>query len=310
MRQLRDQPTVGAAMSESSRKVDRGRGGTAAVFFLVVALELITNPVVVAADRVIALTPLATLGSADTSSSGLAIVAQLEQAIASLPATSMMGLSQVALSVKRLKRQGFAGCEGDLACVAELGVLIGAAVVVTGQVGGLGDARVIYLSAVDTSSGREIGSTTWTPGADDSAAAALIRMLFPAQYTGQLRVLSNVKDALIYVNGNRLGAASAPGYTLPVGTHALRVTHPESRDFVRFVDIRYAAVTEVTVTLQPLPVVQRDLSRRPSAAASEPAHHGFRRWWIIAAGAVGLAALAGAVAYYQADDFEPDITLP
>jgi PEGA domain len=265
-----------------------------------------------AAQRVIALAPLATMGSEDTSAAAQATAAQLERAIAALPATKVLSPVQLSAAVKRAKRPGLATCDGELGCVAELGLLAGAAVVVTGQSGGLGEARVIYLRAVDTTSRKELGSTTWTAGPGDSAAAAVARLLNPAGYTGKLALASAVKDATVYVNGRKLGASSVAAFSLPVGTHALRVTHPEYRDFVRFVDVAYDTTTPVEVVLQPLSIVQRDLVARgggPSTTgpASSP---WYREWWAVAGGATALAVIAGVIAYSATDGFSPDVTLP
>jgi PEGA domain len=227
-----------------------------------------------------------------------------------LPSSALVSASQVALTIKRSKRPILAGCDGDSACIVELGRLLGATVVVTGQSGGLGDARVIYLSAVDVVTGKEIGSTTWTTGSADSATAAVVRLLSPGSYTGTLKLITEVKNATIYVNGRPLGTSSVASFSLPVGTHALRVTHPEFRDFVRFVDVGFDRATEVAVTLQPLPVVQRDLARRRGLGAAESPRSWHRQWWVVVAGAAVIAIVAGTAAYYRADNFDPEVTLP
>lgn len=264
------------------------------------------------AQRVIALAPLATMGSEDTSAAAQATTAQLERAIAALPATKVVSPAQLAAAVKRAKRPGLATCDGELGCVADVGQLAGAAVVVTGQSGGLGEARVIYLRAVDTASRKELGSTTWTAGPGDSAAAAVARLLNPAGYTGKLALTCAVVDATVYVNGRKLGASSTPAFSLPVGTHALRVTHPEYRDFVRFVDVAYDTTTTVDVPLQPLSIVQRDLVEHGGGSSSSGASSSpwYRKWWAVAGGATALAVIAGVIVYSASDGFSPDVTLP
>ena len=269
-------------------------------------------PTTALAQRLVAVAPLATLGSEDTSQGAQAVTAQLERAVAGLPGTTAMTAAQVAAVLKRAKRQGPAGCDGELACVADLGRVVGAAVLITGQLGGLGEARVVYLSAVDTASGKELGSTTWSTGEGDSAAAAVVRLLAPAQYVGKLQLRLSVPSATVYVNGVKLPPSAGGAHVLPVGTHALRVTHPEARDFVRFVDLRFGETTEVEVTLTPLPVVQREVTERRKSPGSERSgqRRWFGSWWAVAGGAALLAAVAGTVTYVLADDFSPDVTLP
>ncbi len=283
-----------------------------------------------AAQRVIAVAPLATMGSEDTSASAQATAASLEKAIAALPATKVIGAAQVAQAIKRARRPALAACDGEPACIAELGQLAGATVLITGQSGGLGEARVLYLRAVAAASGQELGSTTWTAGAGDSAGAAVARLLAPATYVGRLTLAivpptppspsspsgaaasgPAAKDITLYVNGSRFGTAATPSYSLPVGTHALRITHPEHRDFVRFVDIGYGATTEVAVALQPLPVVQSDMEQRRGGSSSGGAGRSWaRRWWVVAGGAAVIGVVAGVIAYSLADDFDPDVTYP
>jgi PEGA domain len=265
---------------------------------------------------VIALAPLATMGSEDTSAAARANAAALEKALAALPSSRVISAATVATSIKRAKRPALLACDGEHACILELGQLTSAQVVVTSQSGGLGDARVLYLRAVDVASGKELGSTTWTTGEGDSAAAAVARLLAPSTYSGRLGLSTSVKNATVYVNGKKLGTTATESYLLPVGTHALRVTHPELRDFVRFVDIRYGATTQVIVALQPLPVVQRDLalhggsSAGADATSSSSSRPWYRRWWAIAGGAVVLGVVAGTVTYAVSDGFDPDVTVP
>lgn len=266
------------------------------------------------AQRAIALAPLATMGNEDTSSSARVTTAELERAISSLPGSKLITSAQLSAALKRAKRPALASCDDELSCVAEAGQAIGAQVVVTGQSGGLGEARVIYLRAVDTAARKELGSTTWTAGPGDSAAAAIARLLNPSGYTGKLSLTVRAEGAAVpatvYVNGKLLGSSTVGSFNLAVGTQALRVTNPEYRDFVRFVEIPYATTTAVDVELSPLPVVQRDVSGRLVVRGPVEPSPWYRSWWAIAGGATALAVIAGVVAYSMQDDFSPDVTLP
>lgn len=274
---------------------------------MVVVLLSVARPA--AAQRVVALAPLSTLGSEDTSNPAQGAGAELERAIAALPATTLLGAAQVTASLRRQKRAGVAACDGERGCIAELGRALGAAVLVTGQLGGIGEARIVYLEAIECATGKEVGSTTWTPGPDDPAAAVVARLLAPQSYQGRLRLRLPRPGAQVFVNGSRL--PSGTEHVLPVGTHALRVTHPEVRDFVRFVEISYGKVTEVEVALTPLPVVQRDLAARGGPGALEQgARPWYRRWWAVAGGATVIAVAAGLISYGLTEDFSPDVTLP
>ena len=106
------------------------------------------------ADRTVAVAPLSVLGAEDKSAATKKMLADIEHAIAGLPGNKVVAAAQVAQAIDRAKKPQLKACEGDAACLAELGKLVGADVVVTGEVGGLGDSRVIYLGATDVASAK------------------------------------------------------------------------------------------------------------------------------------------------------------
>src|SRR5262245_49445263 len=93
------------------------------------------------ADRVVAVTPLSTLGAEDKTVAGKKLITQIEQAIAALPQTKVVPAAQVAAAIDRAKKPQLKVCEGDPACVSEVGKLVGAQFVITGEVGGLGESK-------------------------------------------------------------------------------------------------------------------------------------------------------------------------
>lgn len=252
------------------------------------------------ADRTVAIAPLSTLGTEDTSASTRKLIAQLEQATASLRGTQLISAAQVADAIQRAKRPHLKACEGEPACLAELGKLVGAQIVIAGEVGGLGEAKIVYLGAVDVAAGKELRSTMLTAGAarsDGGPQGAVIRLLDPERYRGTLRFAIDVTGTTVYVNGARIAVAARGDVSLPVGTHAVRITHPEYRDFVRFIDVAYGKTTDVPVTMQQYSVVERDVRGNPiqRAAAADPPW--YRRWYTVGGGAVGLAAITGLIVW-------------
>jgi hypothetical protein len=266
---------------------------------LVAAVLLASAPA--RADRVVAVAPLSTLGAEDTSAETRKLTAQIEAAAAGLPGTKVVAAAQVADAIRRAKRPQLKACEGDAACLAELGRLVGAGIVISGEVGGLGAAKVIYLGATDVAAGKELRSTTLAVGGarhdDGGAEGAVVRLLEPDRYRGTLRFAIDVTGATVYVNGSRTAPASKGELPLPVGTHAVRVTHPEYHDFVRFIDVTYGKTTDVAVTMQQYPIVRRDLQGRPIDAGGvvhvDPPW--WRRWYVVGPAAVGLAIVTGIV---------------
>jgi hypothetical protein len=254
------------------------------------------------ADRTVAIAPLSTLGAEDTSASVKQLTTQIEAAVASLAGTKLVPAAQVADAIKRAKRPQLKACEGEAACLAELGRLVGAQIVIAGEVGGLGEAKVVYLGATDVGSSRELRSTTLAVGGaagqdEGGPQGAVVRLLEPERYRGTVRFAVDVTGATVYVNGARVALSPKGELPLPVGTQAVRVTHPEYHDFVRFIDVTYGKTADVAVTLQQYPIVRRDLQGKPinrdQVVHVDPPW--WRRWYVVGPAAVGLAILTGVI---------------
>lgn len=253
------------------------------------------------AERLVAVAPLATLGAEDTSAAARKLTADIEAAVAGLADTKVVTAAQVADAIRRAKKPQLKACEGEPACLAELGKLVGAQIVIAGEIGGLGDARVIYLGATDVVAGKELRSTTLAVGgaAQDEGGpqAAVVRLLDPDRYRGTLHLAFDVTGATVYVNGSRVAPSPRGELSLPVGTQAVRVTHPQYHDFVRFIDVPYGKTVEVPVPLQQYPIVRRDLAGQPITRDRivyvDPPW--WRRWYVVGPTAVGLAIVTGVV---------------
>ncbi len=218
------------------------------------------------ADRVVALSPLSTLGTEDTSASTKKLTGQIESALATLPGTKVVTAAQVADAIKKAKKPQLRLCERDPACLADLGKLVGATIVIDGEVGGLGESKIVYLGATDVASGKELRSTTLQVGAKDDGGGpngAAVRLLEPDRYRGTLHFVIDVSGATIYVNGSKTTLSKSNDIALPVGTQAVRVTHPEYRDFVKFIDVPYNRTTDVAVGMTQYPIIQHDLQGKP-----------------------------------------------
>jgi hypothetical protein len=280
--------------------------------------------------KVVALAPLSTLGSETKGAESKKLTADLEAALTAASGAKVVGASAVGDAIKKAKKPALRSCDGEAGCLAEVGKLAGADAIVYGEVGGLGDVQVVYLELVDVASGKIARSTTLSLGAPASggddlqggASGAAIRLLAPEKFVGKLEVTVDAPGASIYVDGKRVGKSPAPAprdtnpnvaaaagvtFELPVGTHALRVTHPEYRDYVRFVDVPYAdKPTEVQVGLEQFPIVERDLLSKQGGAqqvdyiryAPETHTPWYRHWYVLAA--FGAVAAVGAGAIFDA----------
>ena len=259
------------------------------------------------AERVVAIAPLSTLGAEDTSAGTRKLTGEIEAAVAALPGTRVVRAQQVSDAIKRAKKPQLRACEGDAACLAELAGLVGAQIVISGEVGGLGESRVVYLAA--TENGKELRSTTLAVGgARDSGggpSGAAVRLLDPDSYRGTLRFAIDVTGATVYVNGSKVPLSPRGELALPVGTHAVRITHPEYHDFVRFIDAEFGKTTDVAVDLQQYPILRHDVLGKPinrdRIEYLDPPV--WRRWYVVGPAAVGLAILTGVVVGYAVHDF-------
>lgn len=274
----------------------------AAVVVAVVALAAPAR-----ADRIVAITPLSTLGAEDKTAETKKLLGQIEQAIAALPGTKIVNATAVTAAIDKAKKPQLKQCEGDSACLTELGKLVGAQLVVTGEVGGLGDSKVVYLKTTDVNAQRELRSTTLSVGSkgDDSPAGAAIRLLDPDKYRGTVKFGFDVQEATVHVNGTKVQLSAAKELPLPVGTHAVTVTHPQYHNFVKFVDVDFGKTTNVDVTMKQYPIIQHDIQGKPVGTDSiryvDPPW--YRQPYFTGPVIVILAITAGIVAGTLAHDF-------
>lgn len=252
-----------------------------------------------APQPLVALAPLATLDAEDTSAPIKKLTAQLEAAIGAVGMRAISAAT-VAEAIKKAKKPQLRACEGDPACIAELGKLVGATYVVAGQIGGLGDSKIVYLNATDVGTAKELRSTTLTLSKQEdgvAATAAIVRLLDPAKHRGTLHFAIDVSGTTIYVNGQRNKLDAKGELSLEVGTQAIRITHPEYRDFVRFIDVSYGKTVDVPVGMLQYPIVRRDIQGNPinrdTQIVIDPPW--YRRWYVVGGGAVLLGVVTAVV---------------
>jgi hypothetical protein len=257
------------------------------------------------ADRIVALSPLSTMGAEDKSAPTKQLLVQIEQAIAAMPGTKVVPAAQVSAAIDKAKKPQLKQCEGESACVTELGKLVGAQLVITGEVGGLGDSKVVYLKTTDVAAGRELRSTTLAMGTTvgDSPAGAAVRLLDPDRYRGTVKFGFDVQGATVAVNGTKVQLSAGKEIALPVGTHAVTVTHPQYHNFVKFVDVGYGKTTTIDVTMKQYPLVEHDSQAKPVGRDTvqyiDPPWYRRPLYTGIAIGVLAISAglIAGAIAH-------------
>jgi hypothetical protein len=254
-------------------------------------------------QRKVALAPLATLGEEAMSSDVRRVEQQVLSGLSKVPDVWLIPMKRMLAAIKDAKRDDLRNCDGNPACLAELGSLLSADLVVYGEVGGVGELQIAYLKVVDVATRRELRSTTLEVEAQTPigvAHAAAMRLLAPGRYTGKVVLDVDVDGATIFVDGKLRAKSPAQAMELSVGTHAIRVTHPEYRDFVRFVDVAFDVAQTLPVGLQEYPIVASDIRKtareRPVAPAKDEPTPWYREWYTIAG--AGAVVLIGSVVIF------------
>lgn len=282
---------------------------------LIAALVAVSTTAAAAPTRV-ALAPLSTLGAEARSKEVRATEAVIAAGLAAVPETEIVADRELRGAVDKAKRPELKSCDGEVACLAELGALVGAAYVVSGELGGLGGAQVVFLEVVDVATRRSLRSTTLELGGERDAArearAAAYRLLAPADYVGSIALDIDVKGTTVYMDG--AAVTPAPHITAEVGTHALRVTHPEYRDYVRFVDVPFGETVTLQVGMKAFPIVETEMHQREGVnplgpgpgQRDAPPPPWYRRWYTVAGAGVVLFVGSALVFGYVADGIDAD----
>ena len=241
----------------------------------------------------------------------------VEAGILALGDVRVVSATEVEKAVKKARRPELLLCEGAPRCLGDLATLVGAARVVGGDVGGLGDGQILYLKAVRANFDRELASTTATlEGAADArktaATAAAFRLLAPERYVGSLVFELDVADAQVYLDGRKLTVRKGvPVKGIAVGTHALRVTHEAYHDWLRFVDVPFSqAPVQLDVDLAKYPIITDEMKAGgPTPIArriiTEPLPW-YRRWWVPVAGGAVLLGTVTTIVYLSAKGIGAD----
>jgi hypothetical protein len=105
-----------------------------------------------------------------------------------------------------------------------------------------------------------------------------------------------VQGAVVQVDGH---PAQAGTIELPVGTHALRVTHPAYHDFLRFLDIDFDKTLTVDVNMAAYPLAEGEMteSQRRRGPIAHRVLPWWRTWWALTLAGVALTGVTVGVVF-------------
>ncbi len=274
----------------------------------VIALVLLASATAVAAPgKRAAIAPLAS-PSHDTAAARLAV--SVERAL--IEATkAIAGVELVNLDGGKLKGPARVDAKADPRPQAKAQTLaheLSADLAISAEAQALGDGAVVYLRVSD-GNGRVQGSTTVAVSADALKAGGaelerqlrggLVQILDPKAFTGSLELRIDVNGAQLEIDGKAVALPPIVGpIALSVGAHAVRVTHPAYRDFLRFVDVRFDRTESQQVTMAAFPLTEGEMDEKNKRADTPKRKvKWYRSWWALTITGVVLAGATAGIAY-------------
>jgi len=236
------------------------------------------------------------------------ITTQLHDTLAKVPDVKVAPLKRIRLFLKSRHGATYAACEGELSCVVKFGELLGAPLVVAGDLSGLGKGFVLFLRLVDPKAGKVLRKVSVVYGGRKRQAVLLreaaYRLLAPQKFRGTLKLAVDVAGAAVYLNGKPMGKSPVKETGVQAGTHALRITHPEYHDYMRFVDVAFEKTTEIKISLKQYPIISEEMKQKArkhgGPVVVQPGQQvlyrplpWYKRWWFITS--VGVTVLAAAL---------------
>jgi len=153
-----------------------------------------------------------------------------------------------------------AGCEADVACVAEIGGALGVAYTVAGTVGRLGELHVVDLTLTDIKRAKVIASARAEAAGTGPAMLAevgrcvrrLTRSLRRGK-SGYLLLHANEEGATVSLDGEMIGVTPLPLTRVPGGRHDVELNKPSFVRWAREVQVVPEESTQLQAVLVPSP---------------------------------------------------------
>jgi PEGA domain len=233
------------------------------------------------------------------------ITTGLHATLSKVPGVKVAPLENIRRFLKSRHGATYVACEGELSCVVKFGELIKAPLVVAGDLSGLGKGFVLFLRLVDPKAGKVLRKVSVVYGGrlkpEVLLREAAYRLLAPERFRGTLMLKVDVPGAAVYLNGKPMGKSPVKALGVSAGTHALRITHPQYHDYMRFVRVSFEKTTKMKVSLKQFPIISEEMKhkghKRAGSVDVQPGQQvlyrplpWYKRWWFITS--VGVTVLA------------------
>jgi len=262
------------------------------------------QPAAVTADQTIAIMPLDALGIDSERAARLETLFRKEvERLAKKPLVPLRTIEA------KLRGTKLAECGGANTCLSKIGKRLAVDVVVSGNIGALGDAYVLNLKAVRAADAVELARVESDPlkGNPDelieAVRVAAYKLLAPAELVGQILILADVEGATVELDGKSIGKTpvAAPIGKVSLGTHKLRVVGEGYTEFKEDIRVRFQKTTRVIVRLTPGSGGPTVVLGKPKARPKEWYE---KTWFYVAVGVVAVVA-GGALGYGLRPQQEP-----
>lgn len=277
-------------LTPSRSRDTTGRSVLRALFILVLTSASFAS----AAPRKLALFAFRPLGV--DAARAAALTALVASEAGKIPEIALLDAAKVEAALPRAD-----GCAGKAECLRGVARELGADALVLGVAGALGDTFTLDLKLLDAQ-GNETRRVSQKLGGTEEvllegARAAAVQLLAPELYVGSL-VVRTEAEAQVLLDGRAVGQAplASPLDGLVPGQRALRIVKGGYKDFERFVEIRFAQTTYVSVDLQKSEITgvmfAKDGEAVPEAALASAGPPPWVEPAALGTGAAALLALA------------------
>jgi len=211
----------------------------------------------------------------------------------------------------KLGRSKLRRCPGDTKCLAAIGAELGVDLVVSGNVGQLGDSYIVNLKLIRVADESEVRRVATRPlsGTPDelieAVRVAAYELVAPERLQGAVAILTDLVGADVRLDGKRVGKTplAGPLTGLSLGEHKLSVTADNHTPFETDVRVRFQKTTRVVVNLiradLPPPGVVFDPTLPPVERERRP---WYSSPWVYAGVAVAAIAIGGVIGWQLGGD--------